>query len=256
MILGMRLIVFLTFVALVCAAAFACGGSDEEPDVLDAVIVDQLAQTDANPEFTASVTGTLEGAGYRVDYVSPEQVTVDYYRELPARGYELIVVRAHSGIVREGDGTGDSFLFTTEPYSQQEHVDEQRDRRLIEAALSSDLVDESVPLADLPRYFGIGPEFIRSSLEGDFDGALVVVMGCNGLSSNTLAQAFVERGASEVTSWDGLVSAAHTDAATERLLGLVFEEGMPVEEAVAAVRAELGPDPFYGSSLVAYAPTE
>ena len=250
----MRSFVLLVVVAIACGAAFACGGDDGAPDVLDAVIVDQLTQTDANPAFIAVATATLEAAGYRVDYVAPEDVTIDYYRELPERGYDLIVFRAHSGIVQNGDGEGDSFLFTTEPYSQREHVDEQRDRRLIEAVLSSDFTEPSVPLADLPRYFGIGPEFVRSSMKGDFDGALVVVMGCNGLSSNTLAQAFVERGAAEVTSWDGLVSAAHTDAATERLLGLVFDKGMSVEDAVAAVRDDLGPDPFYGSSLLAYAP--
>jgi hypothetical protein len=250
----MRAFALCVAVAFACAAALACGGDAGAPDVLDAVIVDQLAQTDANPGFVASVTATLEGAGYRVDYVAPHDVTVDYYRELPGRGYDLVVVRAHSGIVQNGEGEGDSFLFTTERYSQGQHVDEQRDRRLVEAVLSTDLTEPSVPLADLPRYFGIGPEFVRSSMNGRFGGALVVVMGCNGLSSNTLAEALVERGAAEVTSWDGLVSAAHTDAATEQLLGLVFAEGMPVEEAVAAVREDLGPDPFYGSSLLAYVP--
>jgi hypothetical protein len=242
--------------ALFAALAVACGGGGGAPAVRDAVIIDQLAQTDPNPGFVRAATDQLEAAGYVVDYVPPEAVTVDYYRALPARGYDVVIFRAHSGIVRGGEGDGDAFLFTSEPYSRDEHVDDQRARRLIDAALSSDLTEPSIPLADLPRYFGIGPEFIRSGVSGDFDGALLIVMGCNGLSSDTLAGAFVDRGASEVTSWDGLVSAAHTDEATELLLRAVLADGLALDEAVELVRAELGPDPFYGSSLLAYAPDE
>ncbi|GAG23053.1 unnamed protein product, partial [marine sediment metagenome] len=61
-----------------------------------AVIVDQLSLSQRNPDFTASATDILEQADYTVDYFPGEQVTVDFYRNLPTHGYDLIILRVHS----------------------------------------------------------------------------------------------------------------------------------------------------------------
>ena len=34
-----------------------------------------------------------------MDYYPGEQVTVDFYRTLPLRGYDVLILRVHSGIV-------------------------------------------------------------------------------------------------------------------------------------------------------------
>ena len=86
-------------------------------------------------------------------------------------------------------------------------------------------------------------------MNGSFDGALVVLMGCNGLRTRTAADAFVEGGAGAVVGWDGDVSADHTDAATERLLGKLVTRGLPLQRAVAETRVEIGPGPAYGAEL-------
>ena len=67
---------------------------------LKAAIIDQLALTDPNPAFVKEATRELEDAGYRVDYVPPEAVTVDFYRALPKKGYHLIILRSHSSSAR------------------------------------------------------------------------------------------------------------------------------------------------------------
>ncbi|OGO51528.1 MAG: hypothetical protein A2148_01220 [Chloroflexi bacterium RBG_16_68_14] len=250
----------MTFVAvgLAIAAAVAGGlywllrpGDGSGPP--KAAIVDQASLSQANPSFVQKATSTLEQAGYVVDYYPGGQVTVDFYRELPTRGYDLLVLRTHSGLVREGDQENEAFLFTSEPYSQTEYVDDQQARRLIMATYDT-TSGVSVELSELSRYFGIVAEFVKSAMKGRFDDTTIILMGCNGLTSNTLAKAFVERGAKQVASWDGLVSASHTDAAAERLLEHLLVEGLSLEEAVARTMAEVGPDPTYQSKLLSYPP--
>ena len=62
----------------------------------------------------------------------------------------------------------------------------------------------------------------------------------------------MEKGAKAVIGWDALVSAAQTDAATERLLQHLVAEGLPMGEAVQKTMAEVGTDPSYGASLRVY----
>ena len=200
---------------------------------MTAVIIDQLSLTSPDQAFVDDATRTLRAAGYTIDYVPGAKVTVDYYRGLPKRNYGLILVRAHSGLVLRNAATSgsdtrppeDTFLFTSEPYSEGTHVDEQRAQRLSVAYyLDTGLVpgDADALLRAFraePRYFGIKPGFIQSSTQGRFHQTTVVLMGCNGLSTKALAAAFIKKGAQAVIGWDESVTADHTDAATERLLG-------------------------------------
>ncbi len=223
--------------------------SSEAPGPPSAAIVDQLALTYPNPDFVQSATDTLEEAGYTVDYYPGEEVTVDFYRDLPTHGYDYLVLRVHSaGILHEGGGrtsTDKPFLFTAEPYDGRKHVEDQMAANVAGVHYSED---------DPDFLFGIGGGFIRSSMKGDFDSATVIVMGCDVLKSDTAASAFVDKGAGTVIGWDGGVSADHTDAATEHLLRHLLVENMTPAEAVAQAMAEVGPDPSHGSKLVLYPP--
>lgn len=245
---------------------FVASESSEPAGPPTAAIIDQASLTQPNPALAESASTILERAGYSVDYYPGEQVTVDFYRDLPTLGYDLLIVRTHSGLYLDGIRTDEAFLFTSEPYSQTEHLDDQRARRLIKASyytegLSVDLDPPDPPAGrisswDVPYFFGIPVEFIRSSMRGSFDHTTIILMGCNGLTTNALAKAFVDRGASDVMSWDGLVSARHTDAATEELLTLLLDSGLSVEDAVAQTMDTLGPDPEYGSVLRSYSSEE
>ena len=223
------------------------GGDDSAGDdgVKRAVIIDQLSLTQPNPDFISEARGTLAAAGYTVEYISGEDVTVDVYRSLPDRAYDLVILRVHAGITTEvnaatGERTGTEYvsLFTGEPYDEGKYSDEQLNR------LGSARYNEnSDPL------FGIGPAFVDDSMEGDFDGALIVMMGCDGLRSQRTAEAFLNRGASAFVSWTKPISASHTDRATEALLRRLLIDDLPVEDAVAQTAAEVGPDPVYEGEL-------
>ena len=210
-----------------------------------AVIVDQLSLTQPNPDFIAETRSTLTAAGYEVDYFSGEEVTVETYRSLPDRGYDLVLLRVHAGITTEvnrttGERTGTEYvsLFTGEAY------DEEKSAAGRVLGLGSARYNRnSDPL------FAIGPSFVDDSMEGDFGGALIIMMGCDGLRSQRTAEAFLDRGASAFVSWTKPISASHTDMATEALLQRLLVDGLPVEDAVAQTAEEVGPDPVYKGEL-------
>jgi hypothetical protein len=249
------LLLFLGGGALIAAVAAIAvafivvtgGGSDDDPSdsTLTAVIVDQLELTQPNPEFVAEATRILSEAGYAVDYIPGAQVTVDFYRELPERRYDLVLLRVHAGITTEtdadtGEQTGTEYvsLFTGEPYSEDKYPQEQ-----LNYLGRATYTDGGEPL------FGIGPRFIEEAMDGDFGDAVVVMMGCDGLRSQRTAEAFLDRGAGAFVSWTKPVSAPHTDAATEMLLQRLLLDSLPIEEAVQQTAAELGPDPTYEGEL-------
>lgn len=219
------------------------GGAPAGPPT--AAIVDQLSLTQPNPEFVSSARTLLAQAGYLVDYYPGERVTVDFYRSLPTRDYDVVILRVHSGIVVERDATTGQethteyvSLFTGEPYSESKYVEEQIGR-----------LGRSIYYEGAPPLFGTGPGFIEESMEGRFDNTLIVLMGCDGLRSTRMAQAFLDKGAGAFVSWSKRVSASHTDAATLRLLELLLLEGLAIGDAVSQTAAEVGPDPFYGAEL-------
>ena len=210
-----------------------------------AAIVDQLSLTQPNPAFAETASGILEDAGYVVDYYPGEEVTVDFYRDLPTHGYDLLLLRVHSGLAKDyGEPTGYVSLFSGEPFSETQHVQEKADG----------LVGRASYYDGSPQVFGIVPAFIESSMRGRFDGATVVLLGCDSLATDTTAAAFIRKGAKTVVGWSGRVSAEHTDAAAEHLLRHLLADGLSTESAVARTMADIGPDPDYNSVLRLYPP--
>ena len=249
-------IVLLAAAAIVGAAALSVGlvvlRSGEPAEPLRAVIVDQLSLTFPNPDFIDSATARLEGAGYVVDYYPGEQATIDLYRTFPATDYDLVIIRAHSArfvAEREGESVDEAMLFTSDLYTEEKVVDFERrysDGEPVWAFGIARYVEGGEP------FLGIGPDFVEHRMEGNFDGATVILMGCDILSGEELAAAFVDRGADVVVGWDRDVSANHTDLATEHLLQLLVDDQVPPEGAVEQTMAEVGPDPAFGSVLRSY----
>jgi hypothetical protein len=208
-----------------------------------AAIVDHLSLSQPNPAFTEAATDLLEQAGYTVDYFPGEEVTVEFYRNLPAWGHELIILRVHSALGRVGDRPADWVtLFTSDSYDKTSYRKDQTKQRLSKVSYYK----------DGPEYFGVMPGFIKSSMKGEFQGTTIIIMGCDGLRSDSMAEAFVQKGAKAVVAWDGLISSEHTDAAIERLLQFLLKDKLTLQEAVTQTMAELGPDPSYESVLRLY----
>jgi len=243
-----------------------------------AAIVDQLSLTFPNPAFVERATDILEQSGHDVDYFPGEAVTVRFFQGLPSRGYDFILLRSHSArVMDEGTKTDDVALFTGEmidlsyysivgvPDPAATAAAEAKARSGIGSSGSDpadrhspDEVSRLIPVyydpesGELP-FFGVRPAFIEQDSEGTFkDSTVVVLMGCDGLRSARMAEAFVRKGARTFVSWDQPVSASHTDGATERLLEYMLLDGLPVEDAVERTMAEVGPDPRYDAELTLY----
>ncbi len=262
--------------ALVTAVAQGCTSA---PKARGAIIVDQLSENAPNPGFVARARSVLEAAGFKVDYVAGPQVTVRFLQSLPTRQDDVVLLRMHSArIVADGLKSDDVALFTGEliDLGRYELSDlPPGPATAVAAALASrppgaappgpgpdtlSLEEQSrlIPVFydpeqhELPR-FGLRPLFIERDLRGDFKpGCVVILMGCDGLRSSRLAEAFVRRGALAFVSWDQPVSAGHTDLATLRLLESWLSEGRSLSEAVEWTMDEVGPDPEHHSRLVVY----
>jgi len=218
-------------------------GSQQQPVTAPQKIalVDQLSAEWPDPMFDQTAQTILNQTGLKVDYYPSEDVTVDFYRNLPSQNYRLIIFRVHS--------TGDTaaqgappwvVFFTSENYSKTAHVEEQMDARLV-----------YVKFTDSPQmYFGITPVFVTQSMLGKFNHTMIIAMGCEGLKYDSMATAFIQKGARSFISWNGSVLENYTDNATLFLLRHLVTEKQTIEEAVNETMNQVGPDPTYKSILM------
>jgi hypothetical protein len=204
---------------------------------LKAAIVDQLSLTAPNQAFIQKATNTLKQAGYTVDYYPGEKVTVEFYRNLPIHGYSLIILRVHSVILKSTQLVG---LFTSERYTKTRYFREQITEQLYEGHAGT-----------TETYFGITPNFVKTSMKGEFNNTTIIMMGCNGLTYTSMAQAFIEKGAKIYISWNEAVLASHTDKATTQLLQHFLIEKLTLKQSVQET-FEVGFDPTYKSLLTSY----
>jgi len=211
-----------------------------------AAIVDHLSLTAPNQTFIQTATTILKEAGYTVDYYPGEEVTVEFHRNLPTHDYRLIILRVHSAAAslqgQEYVETPVSF-FTSENYSSTQYVWEQ---------LTDQLCLASYSMPQPPYYFAIRPQFVTSSMKGQFKNTIIVMMGCEGLNNTKMAEAFIEKGAKTYISWNKSVLASHTDTATTHLLQHLIAQKQPIKQAVETTMKEVGPDPTYNSQLTYY----
>ena len=204
-----------------------------------AVIVDHLSLTQPNPSFVKECKAILERAGFAVDYYQGEEVTVELYRNLPTHGYKVIVLRVHSAYIHKYLSLA---MFTSEPYSKGKYVYDQLRNRVASGHL------QPYEIGD-PQQFVITDKFVRFSMKGSFNDALIMMMGCTGVKK-CAASAFIEKGARAYIGWNGLISADHTDRATIQLLKRVLVEKQTIGSAVTETMKAVGPEPKYQSRLL------
>ncbi|MCX6650006.1 MAG: hypothetical protein NTV61_11595 [Candidatus Bathyarchaeota archaeon] len=197
------------------------------------IILDTLPNT-AQEDFPTRCRAILEPAGYEVEAYTGAEVTVERIKTLG--NSPLIILRAHSSVFDEG-----VWFYTGEPYSNTEHVLEQ---------LANELhIGRTSPTANLT--FAVGSTYISKNLGGKLEGALVVLMGCDGIRRSDLARAFTDSGATAYVSWDGPVTIEQTDEATLELLRSLAEDGVPLKTSIEdamRVSAQAG----FNSTLALY----
>jgi hypothetical protein len=167
-----------------------------------------------------------------------------FYRSLPQRTFNIVVIRSHTAME---SSTGTLAIFTSEQWDY-----EKASTTYLADALNDRIARVRVTL-NSTAYFGVTPNFIKA-MNGNFQDAIIVMMGCESLANSNMAEAFIEKGAKAYIGWTGLVSADHTDAATQQLLKHLITEKKTIATAVTEISTEVGNDPTYGSTMSYYPP--
>ncbi|NWG10633.1 hypothetical protein HXY33_02615 [Candidatus Bathyarchaeota archaeon] len=209
---------------------------------LKAAIVDHLNLTLPNQTFIQTAARILTEANYTVDYYSGEKVTVEFYRNLPTLGYDIILLRVHSAGASVL-GESELQLFTSEFYSKTRHVSEQLAHQVGMVMYSADAKE---------AYFGISPNFVRQCMKDEFEDTIVIMMGCDGLAGTQMANAFKDKGAKAYIGWNTSISSSRTDTSTMQLLKHLITEKKTIKQALAETMQEVDPDPFYRSTFLYY----
>jgi hypothetical protein len=202
----------LAVIALVLLLAFSVYQKQRSLGGKEAVIVDQLSGE--NTGFVERCSGLLEPRGYSVRVFKGENVTIGLFQGLDWR-VALVVLRMHSGVFDNR-----TWLFTHEKYDSSKYVLEQ---------LSGEANIGVCGSVDYP-VFTVSSDFFKRNLE--FDGGLVIVMGCNGLDRDDLGRVLYETGAGAVVGWNTPVTVEETDEAVYGFL----EEMLSGESLLVAMK--------------------
>jgi len=230
-------IILIFAIALCVMIFFLFFQSPEVAFSLDAAVIDQLGGELPNPTFAENVSTILTAHGFNVAYYN-KSLDVDFFRGLAKNNYGIIILRVHSAL-REDASTVD--FFTSEPFNQNLHVQEQESELVVKGVLYYSGVEK--------EYFAITPKFIEN-LEGRFPKSIVIAMGCWSLKQGCeqMAEAFRKKGAKAYIGWTDLVEYSHTDNETIKLVKEIIAENKTLGEAVDDVM----PDLVYGSWMKCY----
>jgi len=253
-------------IAVACIFAFFLVYSSLHSSSPKVAIVDHLSffPEQCNQTFVDTCKNILETSGLTWAYHKGEEVTVNFYRNLPSCGTSLIILRVHSAIMKTEKGIISILgLFTSERYSVEaarKYPEDVESHRLVEAFFSEEERKQGI------SYFGIVPKFVEKSMKGEFKDTIVVMMGCEGIGYiNTstgarvmytdMAEAFINKGAKVYISWDGPVGIDHTDQATVQLLKSLILHNRTIKRAVTETMEIVDKDPTYNSTLHYYPKT-
>jgi hypothetical protein len=212
------------------------------PSEKKAAIIDGLSTNYENNTFWWTAQDMLQQAGYTTYYYQGGSDTVDLYRSLATKGFEIIILRVHSALNPEKTELA---LFTNEKWDDNSarttYLMDILNDRLIQVGLQENSTG----------FFGIRRNFV-TAMEGKFENTIIIMMGCDGLKTQSMAEAFTQKGAKTYIAWDGPVTPQHVDEATIRLLQHLVLQKQTISEAVAKTVEEVGNDPYYGGTLRHY----
>jgi len=215
---------------------------DETTKIRKAVIIDQLARDIPNPRYQNQTMSYLLDAGYDVDLYTTEDITIDFYKELPSMDYEFILFRTHSLAIYGKNPS--EWIFSGELYSNKVHIEESLSGQLSPGVPFIVTEDQTVTYSQAlsERHFMIGSKFIDESMVGQFPGSVIILGGCETMPHELLAEALVKRGASSVIGWNELVNSSKNDRVMTSLLEEILVNGLEIDQAIELVMEDIRKD--------------
>jgi len=211
--------------------------NDSQFEIMDsgtpkAVIIDQLHNELPSKDFQNKVTEYLTGAGYKVDLYTTDEITIDFYKKLPAMNYEYIVIRSHA--LGEGMVDKSASLFTGEKYSEHKYIKEQflgHIGRGVPILYGEMMKLDGDRIMD-KTYYVIGSKFVEEFMVGNFQNSTIILAGCETAKDSKLAESFLKRGASEVIGWTGLVDSTNNVLVVLDVLDKTLGSGIEMKDAI------------------------
>jgi len=218
--------------------------SKQTPTQLRAAIIDQLHNDFPNFELQADAQRMLEDAGYQVDLYTTDEITVDFYKNLPSMNYHFILIRSHGG--EDPSDENPTFLFTGEKYSKEKYTIEQISRQIgygipIYSEEFEELKESDQDVLD-NAYFTVGAKMVENGMVGTFPDSIIIVGGCESARSHDLMESFMKKGAKHVLGWDSTIYSRDNDKAMIWLLDGILVKKVSVLDAVIEINKELRPD--------------
>lgn len=212
-----------------------------------AVIYDSLHKFIPNDNLLRQLKTMLRNSGYVVDVFIDNNATVENFKKITE--YDLIIIRAHGGYLPKDIEVMNyylkdymAFIFTGELYNPNRYVHEQRALEI----MIGKFIHENGSYTEV---FAVSPLFIVG-MHGMFkDNSVVIIASCYGLTGEMLAEAFLRKGVSIYIAWPGDVSVEHMDKGLLKLIENALVKGLEWRKAVEQTNLEIGPDPFYNSTL-------
>ena len=230
--------------------------SKQTPTQLRAAIIDQVHNDLPNFELQAGAQRMLEDAGYQVDLYTTDEITVDFYKNLPSMNYHFILIRSHGG--EDPNYEYPTRLFTGEKFSSEKYTAEQIYRQVgfgfpIYLEEFEELKESDQGFYD-NAYFTIGSKMVDDGMVGTFPDSIIIVGGCQSAKSNDLMESLVRRGASQVLGWYGTIETKDNDRAMIWLLEEILVKEVPLLDAVDELNEEMVLDFKYLNKLKLFIP--
>jgi len=226
-----------------------------DSDAPKAVIIDQLHNELPSEDFQNKATEYLTDVGYKVDLYTTDEITIDFYKKLPAMNYEYIVIRSHA--LGEGMVDKSASLFTGEKYSEHKYIKEQFLGHIGRGVpiLYGDMVKLDADRIMDKTYYVVGSKFVEEFMVGDFQNSTIILAGCETAKDSRLANSFLKRGASEVIGWSGLVDSANNVSVVLDLLNKTLGSDVEMEDAIQLVMKK-NEKSFYRDTHLVYFSSE
>ena len=216
-----------------------------------AAIIDQLHDTIPNQNFNENAKQYLELAGYKVDFYTTKDITIDFYKNLPSKNYKYIIIRTHS--LEEPTYNNATFLFTGEKYDVNKYFMEQISGQLGKGAPiygeEREIIIRAGQNLDERMYFLVGTKFVDELMVGKFSDSVILIGGCESLRNNDLAKSFISRGAMHVVGWDRTIGATENDKILLEFLEKTIVDEKKIDDVVIELNDEYSEDLMFSSKL-------
>ena len=227
------IIVIAIIISIIIAATTLTHYPKSRKIPLTAAIIDQLEEHVPNKGFIENVTSTLKALNFSVVHHSGNEITVEFFKELPQKNYGLIILRAHFAL-RNDSSTVD--ILTSEEYNQSRYAKE------INAGLLS-IGRYYIQGLTNKSYFAITSSFIKNEMKGYFPNSIIFAMGCWSIMPfseqyfiNPLANAFLEKGAQVYIGWSNIVTSNDSDHEVAKLLTMFLTQNITLAQAISKTR--------------------